>query len=36
MILIIEGVLDWLIEVDRFFEYTEFLEDRKVKFVAIG
>ena len=30
----IEGVLDLLIEVDRLFEYTELLDDRKVKFVA--
>ena len=30
----IEGFFDWLTVVDRLFEYTEFLEDRKVKFVA--
>ena len=29
----IEGFLDWLIEVDMFFEYAKLLEDRKVKFV---
>ena len=30
----IEGLLEWLTEVDRFFDYTELLDDRKVKFVA--
>ena len=30
----IKGFLDWLTEVDRFFEYTESSNDRKVKFVA--
>ena len=30
----IEGSLDWLIEEDRFFEYTELPENRKVKFFA--
>ena len=29
----IKGVLNWLTEVDKFFEYTEFPENRKVKFV---
>ena len=30
----IDGFLDWLTEVYRFFDYTELLDDRKVKFVA--
>ena len=30
----IEGCLDWLIEVDRFFDYTVLAEDKKVTFVA--
>ena len=30
----IKGFLDWLIEAERFFDYTELSEDRKVKFVA--
>ena len=30
----IEGVLDWLIEVDRFFEYIELPKDKKVQFVV--
>ena len=34
VILILRGFLDWLIEVDRFFDYTELPDDRKVKFVA--
>ena len=29
----IEGFLDWLTEVDRFFEYIELFENRKVKFI---
>ena len=29
-----KGFLDWLIEVDRFFDYTKLPENRKVKFVA--
>ena len=34
MIYILGGFLDWLTEVDRFFEYTKLFEDRNVKFVA--
>ena len=34
VILILRVFFDWLAEVDILFEYTEFLEDRKVKFVA--
>ena len=34
MILILRGFLDWLTEVDRLFDYTEFPDNRKVKFVA--
>ena len=34
VILNIEGVLDWLTEVDRFFDYTKLPYDRKVKFIA--
>ena len=30
----IVGFLDWLIEVDMFFDYTELPDDKKVKFVA--
>ena len=30
----IEGVFDWLTKVDKFFEYTKFPDDIKVKFVA--
>ena len=30
----IEVFLDWLIELDRFFNYTELVDDRKVKFFA--
>ena len=30
----IERFLDWLTEVDMFFDYTELLDDRKVKFIA--
>ena len=30
----IEGVLDWLTEVDRFFEYIELPKDKKVQFVV--
>ena len=30
----IEGFFNWLIEVDKFFEYTEFPKDKKVKFIA--
>ena len=29
-----EGFLDLLIRVDRFFEYAELIEDKKVKFIA--
>ena len=29
-----KGFLDWLTEVDRLFDYTKLLDDRKVKFVA--
>ena len=30
----IEGFLDWFTEVDMSFDYTELLDDKKVKFVA--
>ena len=30
----IEVFSDWLTEVERFFNYTELVDDRKVKFVA--
>ena len=30
----IEGFLDWLIELDKFFDYIELPKDKKVKFVA--
>ena len=29
----IEGFFDWLTEVDKIFEYTEFPDDKKIKFV---
>ena len=30
----IEGFLDWLTEVDMFFDYNKLPNDRKIKFVA--
>ena len=34
MILILRDFFDWLTKLDRFFEYTEFYDDRKVKFIT--
>ena len=30
----IEEILDWLVDVDRFFEYMDMLEERRMKLVA--